>query len=189
MDLNPETVSRAARRYPSPPLRFLACDARQPALRPASLDLIVSTSTLDHMETAEDLHARLRALAGLLRPGGLLIITMDNLENPLYRPLRWASRRGWLPFRMGYTVSRAGLQRALETCGFQVLATERLLHNPRMLSTLLFLGLRRVLGQRADTPVAWLLRGFALLGKTPLRRWTACFVAACARLEDAAGSA
>ena len=187
MDLNPATVIRAAQRYSSPSPPFLACDARQPALRPASMDVIVSTSTLDHMETAGDFHASLKALAGLLRPDGVLIITMDNLENPLYRPLRWASRRGWLPFRMGYTVSLAGLQRALEMCGFRVVETERLLHNPRMVSTLLFLGLRRLLGRRADAPVAWLLRCFAQLGRTPLRRWTACFVAACARVEGEAG--
>jgi len=120
-------------------------------------------------------------VAGLLRPGGLLIVTLDNLENPLYRPLRWASRRGWTPFSLCYTVSMKGLTRALTGIGLEVTHTELLLHNPRGVTTLLCLALRKLLGRRADLPVRALLGAFSLLGRLPSRRWTACFIAACAR--------
>ncbi len=181
MDRDEATAARAARRLPASGARFLVCDARQPAIRCSSLDLIVSTSTLDHMDRPTDLLDSLRALHRLLRPGGELIVTLDNLENPLYRPLRWAGRRGWLPFRLGYTVSMAGLNRALSDCGFEVVANDFILHNPRVAGTLLFLGLRKLLGRRADGPIRVLLSVFALFGRTPMRRWTACFVAASAR--------
>ena len=185
MDLVEATASRARQRSPNPSLRFLVCDIRHPALKPGSLDLIVSTSTLDHLENAEEFEACLAEVAGLLRPGGLLIVTLDNLENPLYRPLRWASRRGWTPFPLGYTVSMKGLTRALTGIGLEVTHTELLLHNPRVVTTLLCLAFRKLLGRRADLPVRALLGIFSLLGHLPSRRWTACFIAACARKPHA----
>lgn len=186
MDLEPATVARAKRRCPDRSTRFLCCDVRWPALPPRSVDLIVSTSTLDHLDNAEQFRSSLAALAGLLRGGGLLVVTMDNLENPLYRPLRWASRRGWVPFRLGYTVTMRQLNRALEELGLEVAGNAWLLHNPRVISTVLCLALRRLLGRRADAPVRFLLATFSLLGRLPTRRWTACFVAACARVPATA---
>ena len=181
MDLVEATAGRARQRSPNPSARFLVCDVRHPALRAGSLDLIVSTSTLDHLENAEEFEACLAEVAGLLRPGGLLIVTLDNLENPFYRPLRWASRRGWTPFPLSYTVSMQGLTRSLTGLGLEVTHTELLLHNPRVVTTLLCLALRKLLGRRADLPVRALLGIFSLLGRLPSRRWTACFIAACAR--------
>lgn len=181
MDVSPQTVTQARQRCPNPAARFLVCDVRRPALRPGRLDLIVSTSTLDHLESAADLRASLAELAGLLREGGLLIVTLDNPHNPLYRPLRWASRRGWVPFSLGCTLSMAELNRLLNDLNLEVVGNEWLLHNPRIISTLLCLGLRKLLGRRADRPVRALLGLFAWLGGLPTRRWSACFVAACAR--------
>jgi len=181
MDLIEDTVRRARVRSPNPSSRFLVCDIRRLALKPGCLDLIVSTSTLDHLESAEEFHACLHELAGLLRPGGLLVVTLDNIENPLYRPLRWASRRGWVPFALGYTAPMREVTSVLTELGFEVTHTELLLHNPRMVTTLLCLALRRLLGRRADGPVRALLGLFSQFNRLPSRRWTACFIAACAR--------
>ncbi len=116
-----------------------------------------------------------------MREGGLLIVTLDNPDNPLYPPLRCASRRGWIPFSLGYTASMPELNRLLADLDLEVVANDWLLHNPRMLSTLLFLGLRKALGRHSDRLIEALLGLFAKLGRLPTRRWTACFVAACAR--------
>jgi hypothetical protein len=185
MDLNPATVVRAKRRVSGPSTRFLSCDVRYPALRPGSVDLIVSTSTLDHLDDAAEFRASLTALAALVRGGGLLIVTMDNLENPLYRPLRWASQRGWIPFRLGYTVSMRELNRVLADIGLRVVDNAWLLHNPRIVTTLLCLALRRVFGRYADAPIRLLLRLFTMMGRLPTKRWTAVFVAACAQVPVA----
>jgi hypothetical protein len=56
-----------------------------------------------------------------------------------------------------------------------------LLHNPRGVSTVLFLALRRLLGRRADGAVRALLAAFDLLGRLPTRAATACFHAVSAR--------
>ena len=181
IDVEETTARRARDRCPNSSARFAVCDVRRPALKPGCLDLVVSTSTLDHLQTAGEFAACLTELAGLLRPGGILIVTLDNLENPLYRPLRWASRRGWLPFTLGHTVSMRGLSGILAGLHLEVAHTELLIHNPRMVTTLLCLALRKLLGRRADGAVGALLRMFSLLGRLPSRRWTACFIAACAR--------
>jgi SAM-dependent methyltransferase len=181
MDLSAATVSRAAGRCPNASARFLVCDVRHPALRSGSLDLIVSTSTLDHLETAGQFQQSLAGLAGLLRQGGLLIVTVDNPQNPLYGPLRWASRRGWLPFALGYTPSMRELMDFLAGLRLEVVAQDWLLHNPRGISTLVWIALRKLLKKRAETPISLILRALAAMGRLPTRRWTACFSAVCAR--------
>ena len=181
MDLSAATVSKAAGRCPNASARFLVCDVRHAALRPGSLDLIVSTSTLDHLDTAAQFRESLEELTGLLREGGLLIVTVDNPHNPLYRPLRWASRRGWLPFALGYTPRLEELESVLAGLQLEVLASEWLLHNPRAISTLLWICLRKLFKKKADFPIQVLLGLFSGLGRLPSRRWTACFTAVCAR--------
>ena len=185
MDLAFSTVRRAQSRRTDQRIRFLAGDVRCLALRPGCIDAIVSTSTLDHFESRGEFARAISELVGVLRPGGVLVITLDNLRNPLYTPLRWASRRGWLPFRLGYTTTLSGLERCLRDAGLRVTATDAVIHNPRLLSTLLFRALRWLLGRRADLPVRALLAAFAALDRLPTRGFTACFVAACARKPEA----
>ena len=117
----------------------------------------------------------------MIRPGGLLILTLDNPSNPLYPPLRLLGRTRFGPFYLGYTPSMRTLKRILREAGFEVEQTGWLLHNPRLISTAGFLLLRRIFGRRAEAPITFLLRCFALMGKLPTRRWTACFQAVSAR--------
>ena len=74
-----------------------------------------------------------------------------------------------------------GLVDKLKASGLEVTDTDYLIHNPRVVSTALFLALRKVLGRRADRPVDWLLRAFEVLDRLPTRGITACFVAVRAR--------
>ena len=69
----------------------------------------------------------------------------------------------------------------IQRYGMEVMARDWLIHNPRGLSTVLFLGLRRLLGSHADLPIRGLLSLFAAIGKLPSRRFTGCFLAVCAR--------
>ena len=181
MDIAQPTVSSAALRCWNASAVFLTSDVRFLAVRSQSVDLVISTSTLDHFGEVEDIRRALAEMARVVRPGGMLVVTLDNPDNPLYPLLRWASRRPGAPFALGQTMSREELNQTLRELGLEVLKNEWLLHNPRMISTLLFLGVRRVLGVHANRPIHALLRLFAQLDRLPSRRFTACFVAACAR--------
>jgi len=181
MDVAWSTARAARQRCPAGSFFFLAGDVRELGFPSGTFDLVVSTSTLDHFDSRAELRAAIRELARVLRPGGTLVITLDNPANPTYYLLRWMSRFSWAPFSLGRTASAAELNRSLREAGMEVLGNDWLIHNPRLLSTAIFLGLRRALGAHADTPIRGLLKIFALLGRLPTRRFSACFVAACAR--------
>jgi len=182
-DRDLEAVAGARKRRPQGcEPGILAADARSIPLETGSIDVIVSNSTLDHFQEKSELAVALKELARVLRPGGTLILTFDNPLNPLYWPLRWFS--GAAPFRLGYTPFPRVLKKHLEMAGLQIIGSAYLLHNPRVISTLLFLAIRRVFGQRADPVIRGMLRCFAALGSLPTRRFTCCFYAVAARRRD-----
>jgi SAM-dependent methyltransferase len=179
-DSDLKIVERASLRSPDGQgICFLAGDARALPLKTGCIDVVVSSSTLDHFEEKNDFTVALRELARVLRPGGVLILTLDNPLNPLYWPLRWLSFAG--PFRLGYTPFPGALRKQLYLAGLEVIGSASLLHNPRMVSTLLFLTIRRILGRRGDAVIRASLRCFALLGGLPTRRFTCCFYGVGAR--------
>lgn len=173
------TALAAARRYPASPA--LASDVRHLPFSSASFDLVLSTSTLDHFAHPSDFLTAIAEIHRILRPGALLILTLDNPSNPLYAPLHWFSHTPLAPFSLGYTPSLPTLRSVLDKAGFDIEHEDFLLHNPRLVSTALFLLCRRLLGRYGDLPIAVLLRAFAALHRLPTRRWTACFQAVAAR--------
>jgi ubiquinone/menaquinone biosynthesis C-methylase UbiE len=181
IDIAATTVGAAARRCPVAGVSFLVSDLRALALRTDSFELVFSNSTLDHFETRDELRAALRELVRVVRPSGLLMITLDNPRNPLYPLLRWATRLWRAPYFLGCTASRRQLNAWLSELGMEVVEEGWLIHNPRLLSTGMFLVLRKIMGRAADGPIRALLRMFELLGRLPTEPLTACFSAVCAR--------
>lgn len=175
MDEAFSTVQAAARRIPRVASGAAVMDIRQTAFANATLDTVLSTSTLDHFETTEEFGTALAEIARILRPGGLLILTLDNAWNPLYHPLRWYSRRRSAPFPLGYTPSPASLRAQLLGLGFHIVDEAWLIHNPRGISTILFLTLRKLLGSSSGALIGRLLSLFALAAHLPTKRITACF--------------
>jgi SAM-dependent methyltransferase len=180
MDVATTTVRNARAHCDATPAFFLTADVRSLPIRCGSIDLIFSNSTLDHFKSGQEFHQAIGELARVLRPGGRLIITLDNPYNPLYHPIRWASRLRLVPFFLGYTTSQSGLAGALTNAGLRVLDEGVLIHNPRVVATFLFLALRRLMGVHAVGPIRFLLRLFSRLGHLPTRKMTACFISACA---------
>jgi SAM-dependent methyltransferase len=181
MDIAPNMVARAKRRYTAANALFLATDVQQIALASGVIDVVFSNSTLDHFSSEDQFTQSLQDLSRVLRPGGTIIITLDNPMNPLYTALKLSGRIGWTPFKMGYTTSLSGLVAALDKVGIEVIATDYMIHNPRLVSTTLFLVVRRVLGRFADRPIRLLLSAFGLLDRLPTRSYTSCFIAAHGR--------
>jgi len=181
VDVSTRTVRAAAVKHANLAAGFLAADVRHLPFRSGSVDLILSNSTLDHFPAISQLHEALRELTRVLQPGGRLIVTLDNPWNPLYWPLRAMSHLRATSFSLGRTFSAPQLARVLKDCGLEIEHTGTLLHNPRILSTILFLALRRCFSKHAETSVRRLLRFFAMGEMLPTRWLTGCFISVCAR--------
>lgn len=136
IDLSPLIVDEAVARNPR--LEGMVADVRMLPFANDSFDAAFSGSTLDHLSSARDILRALEEIARVLRPGGRLMITMDNPVNPILRlrngPLlglfRWL---GIVPYQVGMTLAPGPLQQTLRAAGFEVLQTKALLHCPRVL--------------------------------------------------------
>lgn len=181
MDIAEATVARARAVGGMHPADGIVCDLRALPVRPFSLDLILSMSSLDHFESEAEFHASLKQLCSAIRPGGSLVITLDNPANPLYWVLRMASRTRISPFRLGFTPFLEDLECELMGMEFEVLDRDWLIHNPRLLSTAVFSVIRMILGKRAGPVIRFGLWLCALQDGLGTRRFSACFYAVHAR--------
>jgi SAM-dependent methyltransferase len=179
IDIDERIVGKARQKVAG--FSALCADVRGLPFEAGSFDVVVSTSTLDHFEVAADLPRSIHELARVVAPGGTLLVILDNPCNPLYPLLKWVTRRGVSPFRLGHTVSARRLSELLRQAGLDVQSCDYLIHNPRLVSTAIILALRRILGRRTDPVISALLSLFELLDRLPTRPFTGCFTAVSAR--------
>jgi len=136
MDVSPRILVEARTQRPGARLGC-ATDVRRVGLRAGSFDLVFSPSSLDHFPDAADFSVALRELRAVLRPGGRLLLTLDNPRNPILR-LREALHRatgpigGMIPFPMGRTLPLARLVAVAEEVGFEVVRAGYVVHAPRI---------------------------------------------------------
>lgn len=183
VDIAPALVKDVRKRQPG--LRAEVADVRCLPFEHGSFDCVVSNSTLDHLPTRGDIAAAVRELHRVMRPGGHLLITLDNPVNPIVgfrNLLPEGMRRGLVPYSLGATLGPRRLRLLLEECGFDVLKASAVFHSPRIL---VVLGGHLVDGRRTITKqrYASLWRPFEWLGALPTRYLTGHFVAALARKQ------
>lgn len=180
IDLSGAAVARALDRRPR--LRGLVTDIRALPIRSGSLDVVVSTSTLDHFARAADIAVALAEIHRVLRREGELVITMDNTRNPvlalrarLQAPLL---RLGVLPYRTGASCNAVGLRRLLTEAGFTVRDEATVLHAPRVLAVAVAHLLDACAPPRVREFYLRLLGAFESLAATRMASMTGYFVAA-----------
>jgi ubiquinone/menaquinone biosynthesis C-methylase UbiE len=169
IDISPEVLRRTRDRVGW----VVACDVRRVPFRDGAFDGILSTSTLDHFRSRDDIFRSLLELRRVLRPEGRLILTLDNPSNPLIRlrnalPERLRAATGLAPYFVGATLSDREGTAALAWAGFRVLEVHYLLHAPHVVGT-------------RPARFAWFERralpAFDRLEETRLARYTGHFVA------------
>lgn len=162
VDLSELVVERARRRYPH--LEATVADVRDLPFGDGAFNAVLSNSTLDHFSGPGEVVAALVELRRVLRPGGRMLVTLDNplcpavaIRNRL--PASLARRLRDVPFDSGWTCGPRRLRSLLVAAGYEVRDTTAILHAPR-------------------APVAWLDRVY---GVRDGRLWKA--ILACERLE------
>lgn len=168
IDVSRAVVNEAARRHSG--IDAVCCDVRELPFEDDAFDVVVSTSTLDHFETTAEIGVALRELGRVTVRGGILVVSLDNLANPLVAlrnalPFPWMQRVGLVPHYVGASCRPRELEQLLRAEGFDVQATTAVMHVPRVLVL--------AAGRGLDT-----LLGFERAARWPSRFLTGQFVAA-----------
>ena len=180
VDVSARVAAMAGRRHPG--LVTGAADVRHLPFDDDSFDTVVSISTLDHFERREEIGVALRELTRVLRPGGQLLLTLDNLAQPAVwlrsiLPHGLMMRLGLIPYAVGRTLGPRRLQAACREAGLQVEEVTAVLHCPRALAVACTRWLERHAAPRTqDRFLAW-LSAFERLERLPTRYFTGYFVA------------
>jgi hypothetical protein len=118
----------------------------------------------------------------VLRPGGQLILTLDNLSNPIillrnWLPFRLLKRLKIVPYYVGVTLGANRLKYLLKETGFEVLEVDTIMHCPRVLAVKITRWVEKYTSLRTQKSFLRLLMAFERLSRLPTRFLTGYFVA------------
>ena len=160
-----------------------ACtDVRRLPFADGAFDVIVSNSTLDHFESLDEMIMGLRELRRVLKPGGQLLLTLDNLANPLIAlrnilPFPFLNRLGIVPYYVGISCGPRRLLRILRQLELEVVDVDTLMHAPRVIAVAVARLLERYACPKAQQKFLRFLMSFEQLSHWPTRFLTGHFVA------------
>lgn len=163
-------------------LQTIGADVRRLPFANGSFDGIVSNSTLDHFESMDDMITSLQELYRVLRPGGKMILTLDNLANPIVflrngLPFHLLQRLKIVPYYVGTTLGPTRLQRLLKETGFNVVEVEAIMHCPRVLAVAMARWMDRHASLKTQRGFLRFLMAFECLSRLPTRFFTGHFIA------------
>ena len=163
-------------------LRASTADVRCLPFKESVFDVIVSNSTLDHFKTQDEIVGSLRELHRVLKTGGQLVITIDNLANPVIALrntllFRLLYRLGIVPYYVGKSFGPRRLSLELYQVGFDPLETTSIMHCPRVFAVAACRFLERYTAPKTQTRFLRTLISFERLSRWPTLFFTGYFVA------------
>lgn len=179
IDVSPIVAGGARAKHPA--MLAASGDIRDVPLQDECADAVVSLSTLDHFESVDDIPLGLREMHRILKPGGTLIVTMDNPSNPILAvraslPFSLTHRAGLVPYPVGRTHSMRAMARLVQESGFDVIDRTAIMHAPRMLAIQALRFAKNENGA-SSAAAAKTLMAFEMLEKLPTRYRTGHFIA------------
>lgn len=188
LDISPVVSKAATKKYPR--IGAFTADVRALPAASSSFDSVVSLSTLDHFNTDQDIERALAELFRVLKPGGTLVVTLDNAMNPVIAirnrlPYSLTHGIGLVPYPVGRTLFPGRAREVVATAGFQVLECTAIMHAPRVIAVPLMNALH---GEESKSRGASLLDAamrFESLERLPTRFVTGHFIAVRAKKPGA----
>lgn len=118
-------------------LQTCTADARSLPFVDDTFDIVLSNSTLDHFNSANDIETALGEIARVLRSEGRLLLTLDNLANPVIAlrsvlPHHLLNRLGLVPYFTGETCGPGRLRELIERAGLTTSYIGAMMHCPRV---------------------------------------------------------
>jgi SAM-dependent methyltransferase len=166
----------------NPDLSGICADIRNIPLKDNTFDIIVSTSTLDHFHSEHEIYVGLKEIQRVLKPGGTLLLTLDNPLNPLVwmrnkLPFGILNRIGIVPYFVGATLRPPKIKAMLSQLDMKVLNSDVVMHSPRVLAVLFSGWIERSLKASAQDRFLKLLLSLEFLASWPTRYRTGYFLA------------
>jgi SAM-dependent methyltransferase len=179
IDLSLTTLQQARARHSE--FSGVTTDVCRIAFADESFDFVFSNSTLDHMDSLADVARSLAELHRVAKPGARIVLTLDNLWNPLVAlrnvlPGAWLKRIGLIPYHMGATCGPTRLRRMVRDAGFDPERVSAILHCPRALAVAVAGGLDAGATERVQSGFIRGLLAFEILGRLPTRWLTGYFI-------------
>ncbi len=179
IDLSVSTLRRARARHPT--LRATGADVCRLPFGDETFDLVFSNSTLDHMNSLRDAARGLAELRRVLRPGGQLVLTLDNFWNPVVAlrntlPGHLLGRLRLVHYHVGATCGPRRLRRMVGEAGFETRHVGTLMHCPRLPAVWVAGALDRIGSAAARDAFVRFLLIFEGLARWPTRYLTGYFV-------------
>ncbi len=179
MDISFEILRLAKVKAESPGEKRLLCTEctiTETPFEDRSFDLVVSPSTLDHVD---EIDTAIDEIYRILRPGGVFILTLNTKHNPFfvlntYLCPVW----GKLEFDAGKCYSFKETEEMLKRAGFSVEATTAIMHVPFLFPSIAKL-LERLNDRRVDKILQHIVRLFEEYGKKELamKKFTGWWIA------------
>lgn len=181
IDVSVLTAQTARSRHPL--LRIKVANVRHLPFADNTFDVIISNSTLDHFKSEDEMVAALHELHRVLRVGGHLLITLDNLTNPVIAlrnslPFRCLKFLNIVPYYVGTTFGPHRLRNHLKQIGFEITDVSAVMHFPRILTMVITRISERYARREMQGYLLRLLIRFENLARWPTRFFTGYFVAA-----------
>jgi SAM-dependent methyltransferase len=180
IDVDPAAVSVARNRHPE--IEAMHADVCGLPFEAGEFDLVVSLSTLDHLQSFERVRVAIGELNRVLRPGGSLLLTLDNRANPVVAirnalPLRWLRRLRLVPYPVGVACGPGRLGRLLAAGGFEIGERTAIMHAPRVAGVAGAAAVERWLGEPGERRLLRALDACEQLGRLPTRNLSGYFIA------------
>ncbi len=136
IDISEGIVKRAVSRYSN--LDGVIADVRSLPFADNQFDFVISNSTLDHFFCEQDIFKSLSELERVLCQNGKMIVTFDNLANPVILLRNFLAQKSLLsskvvPYFVGKTVTPWKLEEYLKKTGFVINDVSTVMHFPRLL--------------------------------------------------------
>jgi SAM-dependent methyltransferase len=180
MDISPLIARRARQQATARGVTscgLVAGDVLALPFRADSLDVIVSNSTLDHFPDPQWITAALRQLYLVLKPGGTLVVTLDNPRSLSYFVGRFKRILRPDPFFLGHTLSRRELTATLVQIGYRVTDTTAIIHGLENHSSAAMRAAGWLGGRRLNEAIRAVLVLLERLEGAPTRYLTGAFIA------------
>lgn len=180
IDLSESIITAMQLKYPE--MASLAADILYLPFKEGFFDLIVSNSTIDHFDSKDEIIQSLNEFHRVLKKGGSMILTMDNLDNMVVAlrntmPFKLLNRIGVLPYYVGVTLRHRQLVRILEKIGFKIVKSHFMVHCPRILCIAAANMMTSHASPKGQQRYLELLKAFENLSGWPTRRITGYFTA------------